>query len=75
MSATIEIDGHLATIEAGAWTCDDPQTLARLRALSPEQYLPDSANAYAAVEALGGKIISAEPEEPETDEDGRQCIY
>lgn len=73
VSAIIEIDGHTAAIEGGVWTCDDPQTLERLRASNPEQYLPDAANAT--VEALGGKIISAEAEEPDEDENGRQLIY
>jgi hypothetical protein len=75
MSAVIEVNGHRAMIEGGEWMCDDAETLARLRALANEQYLPDAANAYVAVEALGGKIISAEPEEPENDEEGNPLIY
>jgi len=75
MRATIEIDGHQATIAGGQWSCADQAILAKLQALESPTHLPDAANAYAAVDALGGRIISAEPEEPETDEDGRQLIY
>jgi len=70
MSAIIEIDGHRATIDAGEWACDDPGTLARLQELQLPENLPDAANAHAAVDALKGKIISPEPQEPETDEEG-----
>ena len=72
MSAIIEIDGYEATIDQ--WTCDDEAILAKLQALESPTY-PGRRQRYAAAAELEGKVICAEPEEPETDQDGRQFIY
>lgn len=75
MSATIEVNGLRATVEDGAWHCDDPVMLDRIESLSLSQYLPDGAQAREVIATLGGVLLSEDDPAEDLDDDGEQVIH
>lgn len=75
MSATIQINGHEATITDGEWKISDEELEAQIAALALPQYLPDGAQAREVIAALGGTLLREDEPADDLDEDGEQVIH